>query len=73
MFSFNKNKAKMGLKDVALISRLRDVNLGIKPNWMEELIFKDRYFVALNKLSIKRSTKRSSTVDSLRGKVNRRR
>lgn len=44
MLTLNKNDVNMGLKDVAVMSRLRTVNPGSKPNAIKEPIVKDRIF-----------------------------
>lgn len=55
MFTLNKNEVEIALKDVVSISILGVVNPDFKPNTTEEPTFKDKFFLMLNKLTIRRS------------------
>lgn len=43
--TLKRSKVKIVLKDVALISRSRTVKPGLEPNAIEQLNFKDRFFL----------------------------
>lgn len=57
IFISNNKEVKIGSKAVALILGLRIMTLGFKPNASDdEPTFKDKFFLALNRLAIRRST-----------------